>query len=256
MIDILISLHRQEGIPLSKSQSFYGEGLEYFHGYWEALTRIIRYPSKVSWKTHYKEEYSLNKISTSAIVYITKFPFTTSKDNFHKFWMNTDIELEDINSNEKFTLSYCFNEKIPVIMIIGKTLPGFDLLVLDNIDGKLFLTLIQTKWAEPNSSTIYGAPDIESILEKMREVFKPFVKDYQNLLIFKKKNIDKPENTIERFGSFDYLNSNQIKAVFVLFANTTGDLDKKVAQNVLILNKEKLQNIYGPTIWNLCRPLG
>jgi len=137
-------------------------------------------------------------------------------------------------------------------MIIGKNLPGFDILVIDsNFDGEVFLTLVQTKWSEPSSETTYGKPGIENSLRNMRKVFKPYVKDYKNLLIYDEKNIDTPDENIKKFATLTNLNSNQIQAVFIILAKITDDLATfGSSKNVLVINKN-LEEMYGPTIWSL-----
>jgi len=86
----------------------------------------------------------------------------------------------------------------------------------------------------------------------MREFFKDYIKDYENLLLFDEPNTNPPvRNEILHFGN-EILKSKNIRAVFVLFAQTTEKLQSK-KNNVCVINRDQLLDVYGPTIYSLIR---
>jgi len=122
-----------------------------------------------------------------------------------------------------------------------------------NVKNELAITLVQTKYSKLESTTTYDSTDIEESLKHMREMLKYYVKDYKNLLIFSKPNTNPPaSNEIQRFGN-EKLVSKNIRAVFVLFAKTTKNLQSK--NNVCVINRDQLFNVYGPTIYSLIRDI-
>jgi len=164
-------------------------------------------------------------------------------------------------------LHHFLHLKKSVIIITGgdKKFPGFDILIIDNIAGEVFFTLIQTKYALKESSTKYGLPQITASLKHMRAIFRRYVSDYNNMLIYTpgidpkkpeepyKPKPDEPEPGSAPFITLN-LRANQFRAVFVLMANTFSNAKNDEANGVIILNSDKLRKIYGPTIWNLIRP--
>ena len=142
-------------------------------------------------------------------------------------------------------------------MIIGNTLKGFDILTIDrDFENELCLTLIQTKYAVPGASTVYYISDITESLNKMKTVLKPFVEDFNNLLIYNEDDAKTSEITSRTTASSyilgEYtLKAKQIRAVFALFA----PIGKKLfsTEMVTILDWKDLYNSYGPTFWSLIR---
>jgi len=88
-------------------------------------------------------------------------------------------------------------------------------------------------------------------LKHMREMFKDYIEDYENLLLFDEPNIDPPaSNEIIHFG-IETLVSRNFRAVFILFAKTSFTLQSK--NDICVINRDQLLDVCGPTIYNLIR---
>jgi len=142
-------------------------------------------------------------------------------------------------------------------MIFGNTLKGFDILTIDrDFQNELCLTLIQTKYAVSGASTKYYISNITESLNKMKTVLKPFVEDFNNLLIYNEDDAKTSEPTSSTNASSyivgEYtLKAKQIRAVFALLAPIGRQLFS--TEMVTILDWKDLYNSYGPTFWSLIR---
>jgi len=221
--------------------------LNFFHSYWEALCRTVKTSKTQSWATHYRSITLTDKFKMSSDVIFCK-----ASENQFRDLLNGKSKITSLLTGQEYDLNLLIESKAPVIITLGDRLPGFDIFIMDrNVENKLAITLVQTKYSKLESTTTYDSTDIEESLKHMREMLKYYVKDYKNLLIFSKPNTNPPaSNEIQRFGN-EKLVSKNIRAVFVLFAKTTKNLQSK--NNVCVINRDQLFNVYGPTIYSLIR---
>jgi len=200
-----------------------------------------------SWSTHYGCATLTDDFKITSNVIFCK----VSENEFKKFLHGGTI-IEHYTRNET-NLQSLTKSEVPVIITIGNCLPGFDIFIMDrDNENELAITLVQTKFSKLKSTTTYNNTDIEESLKHMREMFKYYVKDYGNLLLFNEPNINRPPQCETLyFGNEKQLVSKNFRAVFILFAKTSGTLESK--NNVCVINRDQLLNVYGPTIYNLIR---
>jgi len=256
LIRCSLSQHRQSKDKLytslylhthNKDTLFYGEGFEIFHSFWEALCRTVKTRNTQRWSTHYQTNTLKDEFKISSNVILCE-----ASENEFRDLLNGKSKITDLLTGEAYDLNLLIESEAPVIITLGNRLPGFDIFIMDrNVKNELAITLVQTKYSKLESTTTYNAFHIEKSLKHMREFFKDYIKDYENLLLFGEPNTNPPaSNEILHFGN-EILKSKNIRAVFVLFAKTTETL--KSTNNVCVINRDQLLDVYGPTIYSLIR---
>ena len=304
LLGLMSSVNRRMEIDESKDveYSFVGDGWELFHAIWEVLFRRLNFDSKQEsfmLQDHYSVPENLrdprspsNVLRVPSKTYFLK-PLKTSKCNlFTQFLdlLNSELWGPAIDSEPEGTFSplTLLNPGTSVVLWIGGCFPGTDIVIFDyDLENKLHITLVQTKYSEtkescstipspspssfpspspPPSKSPLNNGEVLDILRRAITQWTPLVLDkplFMGYVILKSQ--EKKQNTnaeLEYQQIVQPLSSSQLQQklqyvfegatmhmVLSTFRNYNPTTGPNWTDDVFIISRENAESVFGPLLF-------
>lgn len=180
--------HKGDRVPSYTTKDLYGEGMEKWHGYYEAFYRLAFRRIKMP-RLNLAELYGVADqeilVTVPKSVFILKpnqKPNGTSMiSNFPSLYRNLDTTGTWISLLYQFptdlsTPEQLWNAGYSCILLLGGNFPGYDIMVVDrDLKKRPVYTLVQCKWSNPFGSGTISAKALLNALTKARQHLTPFL---------------------------------------------------------------------------------
>ena len=171
--------------PIHSTEGLCGNGLEKWHGYYEAFYRLALISQNMK-SVNLAELYGCNAMSRIPVAIPKSVYILTPNQKREKIkdftdlvwnlnvngpWSSYQYELPgDLNTPAKlWEAGYC------CVFILGGSFPGYDIMVVErDLEQRPVYTLVQTKWTQSESSRI-DARIVRDELRHARKNFAPFM---------------------------------------------------------------------------------